>query len=158
MSGGNCPGRQLSGGNCPGGNYPGGNCHGGQLSCHEINRCPFVRSFVRLYPAFLDISSLVFADFWHKDAKWQCPKCDGARFSKKKFFSGRKYRKYAGNRRHQLQNFVNRKAENQCLGTWSFVLHLLVLCTLRTKLPFQFTKQVAKLKFSKSSRFKTTRS
>ena len=43
----------------------------------------FVRSFVRLLPAFLEIGSLVFSDFWHKDAKWQCPKCDGARFLKK---------------------------------------------------------------------------
>ena len=51
-----------------------------------INRCPFVRPSVRLLPAFLEIGSLVFSDFWHKDAKWQCPKCDGARFSKKKFF------------------------------------------------------------------------
>ena len=55
----------------------------------------FVRSSVRLLPAFLEIGSLVFSDFWHKDAKWQCPKCDGARFSEKKF-SGWKCRKYAG--------------------------------------------------------------
>ena len=41
---------------------------------------------MRLLPAFLEIGSLVFADFWHKDAKWQCPKCDGVRFSGKKFF------------------------------------------------------------------------
>ena len=34
---------------------------------------------------FLEIGSLVFSDFWHKDAKWQCPKCDGAQFLKKKF-------------------------------------------------------------------------
>ena len=46
----------------------------------------FVRSFVRLLPAFLEIGSLVFSDFWHKDAKWQSPKCDGARFSEKIFF------------------------------------------------------------------------
>ena len=46
---------------------------------------------MRLLPAFLEIGSLVFSDFWHKDAKWQCPKCDGAQF-----FSGRKCRKYAG--------------------------------------------------------------
>ena len=75
-----------------------------------------VRVSVRLLPAFLGISSLVFSDFWHKDAKWQCPKCDGARFSKKihfrpkmpeicrknrffGIFSGRKCRKYARNRR-----------------------------------------------------------
>ena len=45
-----------------------------------------VRSFVCLLPAFLEIGSLVFSDFWHKDAKWQCPKCDGARFSKKIHF------------------------------------------------------------------------
>ena len=41
---------------------------------------------MRLLPAFLEIGSLVFSDFWHKDAKWQCPKCDGAWFSEKKFF------------------------------------------------------------------------
>ena len=35
-------------------------------------------------PAFLGIGSLFFADFWHKGAKWQCLKSDGARFSKKK--------------------------------------------------------------------------
>ena len=45
----------------------------------------FVRSSVRLLPAFLRIGSLVFPDFWHKDAKWQCRKCDGARFLKKNF-------------------------------------------------------------------------
>ena len=45
-----------------------------------------VRPSVRLLPAFLEIGSLFFADFWRKDAKWQCPKCDGARFSKKKIF------------------------------------------------------------------------
>ena len=37
-----------------------------------------------LLPAFLGIGSLVFS--WHKGAKWQCPKSDGARFSKKYFF------------------------------------------------------------------------
>ena len=51
---------------------------------------PFIRSFirssVRLLPAFLGIGSLVFSDFWHKGAKWQCPKSDWARFSKKKIF------------------------------------------------------------------------
>ena len=46
----------------------------------------FVCSFVRLLPAFFEIGSLVFSDFWHKDAKWQCLKCDGARFSEKNFF------------------------------------------------------------------------
>ena len=35
---------------------------------------------------FLEILSFVFSDFMHNDAKWQCPKCDRARFSKKKFF------------------------------------------------------------------------
>ena len=45
-----------------------------------------VRLFVRLLPAFLGIGSLVFSDFWHKDAKWQCPKYDRARFSRKIFF------------------------------------------------------------------------
>ena len=48
------------------------------------NKLTFDRPFVRLLPAFLEIGSLVFSDFWHKDAKWQCPKCDGAWFSKKK--------------------------------------------------------------------------
>ena len=38
-----------------------------------------------LFSAFLEIGSLVFSEFWHKDAKWQCPKCDGAQFLKKKF-------------------------------------------------------------------------
>ena len=42
-----------------------------------------VRSFVRLLPAFLGIGSIVFSDFRHNDAKWQCPKSDGARFSEK---------------------------------------------------------------------------
>ena len=46
----------------------------------------FVCPSVRLLSVFLEIGSLVFSDFWHKDAKWQCPKCDGAWFSKKKFF------------------------------------------------------------------------
>ena len=46
---------------------------------------PSVRSSVRLLPAFLGIGSLVFSDFWHKGAKWRCPKSDGARFSKKNF-------------------------------------------------------------------------
>ena len=41
---------------------------------------PSVRPSVRLLPAFLEIGSLVFADFWHKDAKWQSPKWNGARF------------------------------------------------------------------------------
>ena len=38
------------------------------------------------FPAFLGIGSLFFADFWHKGAKWQCPKSEGARFSRKKIF------------------------------------------------------------------------
>ena len=35
-----------------------------------------------LFPAFLGIGSLVLSEIWHKDAKWQCPKCEGARFRK----------------------------------------------------------------------------
>ena len=54
---------------------------------------PFVHPFVRLLPAFLEIGSLVFADFWHKDAKWQCP---FPSISEKKSISGRKCRKYTG--------------------------------------------------------------
>ena len=42
-----------------------------------------MRPCVRLLPAFLEIGSLVFSDFWHKGVKWLCPKSDGARFSKK---------------------------------------------------------------------------
>ena len=42
---------------------------------------PSVRSLVHLLPAFLEIGSLGFSDFWHKGAKWQCPICDGAWFS-----------------------------------------------------------------------------
>ena len=47
---------------------------------------PFVRPFVRLLPAVLEIGSLVFVDFQHKDAKQQCLKCDVARFSEKNLF------------------------------------------------------------------------
>ena len=52
----------------------------------------FVRSSVRSLPAFLEIGSLVFADFWHKDAKWQCENVMEPDF-RKKFISGRKCRK-----------------------------------------------------------------
>ena len=45
----------------------------------------FVCPSVRLLPAFLRIGSLVFSDFWHKDAKRQCLKCNRARFSKNLF-------------------------------------------------------------------------
>ena len=45
-----------------------------------------VRPSVRLLPAFLEIGSLVFSDFWHKDAKWQSTKCDKARVPEKIFF------------------------------------------------------------------------
>ena len=48
--------------------------------------CPSIRPSVRLLPAFLEIGSLFFADFWHKDVKWLCQKCDGAQFLKIKFF------------------------------------------------------------------------
>ena len=40
-----------------------------------------------LFLAFLGIGSLVFSDFWHNYAKWQYPKCDGARFLKKKILA-----------------------------------------------------------------------
>ena len=52
----------------------------------------FVRSFVRpcvrssVTSFSRGIGSLVFSDFWHEGAKWQCPKCDGVRFSKNIFF------------------------------------------------------------------------
>ena len=43
-----------------------------------------VRSFVRSLPAFLEIGSFKFSDFWHKGALLYTLECDGARFSKKK--------------------------------------------------------------------------
>ena len=51
--------------------------HPVRLSVRSFVRS-FVLSFFRLLPAFLEIGALVFSDFCHKDAKWQCPKCDGA--------------------------------------------------------------------------------
>ncbi len=51
-----------------------------------------------LFPAFLGIGSLVFSDFWYKDAKRQCPKCDGARFSIKKIFWANSGQKLPKNR------------------------------------------------------------
>ena len=47
---------------------------------------------------FLEISSLVFSNFLHKEAYQECSTHARVRLLRN-FFSGRKYRKYAGNRR-----------------------------------------------------------
>ena len=44
---------------------------------------------------YLELYLIYFHEISHTDAKWLCPKCDGAWFFLKKF-SGRKCRKYAG--------------------------------------------------------------
>ena len=41
---------------------------------------------VQILNAEQQIQVIYFADFWHKDAKWQCPNCDGARFPEKIHF------------------------------------------------------------------------
>ena len=47
----------------------------------------FVRPSVRASVTSFSRDWLIsFSDFWHKDAKWQCPKCDGARFPEKIHF------------------------------------------------------------------------
>ena len=48
-----------------------------------------------IFLEFLELYFIFFHEILHTDAKWQCLKCDGVPFCKN-FFSGRKYRKYAG--------------------------------------------------------------
>ena len=99
--------------------------HGG-----PINQPLSVRSSVRLLPAFLEIGSLFFSDFWHNDAKWQCPKRRSPILLKR--ISGRKCWKYAG--------------KNRFLGIFSrfhlFFAQICVLNFIRYKCALKFIPKV----------------